>query len=319
VADATSSRTILAALIPATDFARAQTLATQRGEPIDAVCTRLGLCSENDVVAALCRTLGLPRITPPDLPATAWQGATLNPNFLRTARVCPVDEADGVLRVAMVDPTDSATLQALASAKNDEQDQERLTDLASDAPVIRYVNQIVARAIDLRASDIHLEPVGHNYQLRFRLDGMLQKIEEQPAHFGEATVSRIKIMARLNIAERRLAQDGRFRVSARGQEVDLRVATTPTVHGEAVVLNEVALKRVESSLSTESGEKLAQNLVGVIIPSLPGQAQKLHNRIEEIVAGGEGSGWQVGDATISFQRLRLANLDDWYFDLTLSG
>jgi general secretion pathway protein E len=118
----------------------------------------------------------------------------------------------------------------------DEADLERLKDMASDAPVIRAVNRIVAAAVAARASDIHIEPTDDRLAVRYRIDGVLQEQEALPAAMRLALVSRIKIMAALNIAEKRLPQDGRMRLAVRGHEIDLRVATAPSIHGESVVL-----------------------------------------------------------------------------------
>ncbi|HYD31127.1 MAG TPA: ATPase, T2SS/T4P/T4SS family, partial [Azospirillaceae bacterium] len=115
-------------------------------------------------------------------------------------------------------------------------DVERLKDLASEAPVIRFVNGLIARAVEARASDIHLEPFEASLRIRFRIDGDLREVENPPRRMAPAVVSRIKIMARLNIAERRLPQDGRIKMTVRGRAIDLRVSTVPTLHGEGVAL-----------------------------------------------------------------------------------
>lgn len=115
-------------------------------------------------------------------------------------------------------------------------DLRRLEDLASEAPVVRLVQDLIARAVEERASDIHIEPRPDSVCVRYRIDGALRTVETLPVTVQAALSSRIKIMARLNIAERRLPQDGRMRVSVRGREVDLRVSTMPTVNGESVVL-----------------------------------------------------------------------------------
>jgi general secretion pathway protein E len=115
-------------------------------------------------------------------------------------------------------------------------DVERLKDLASEAPVIRLVNQLVTRAVEARASDIHIEPFESGLRIRFRIDGLLREVETLPLRLRAAVVSRVKIMARLNIAERRLPQDGRIKIAIRGTPIDLRVAVVPTMHGEEVVL-----------------------------------------------------------------------------------
>lgn len=117
-----------------------------------------------------------------------------------------------------------------------ELDVERLRDLASEAPVIRLVNNTISRAMESRASDIHIEPFEDRLRVRFRIDGVLREVDQPPNHLRAAIVSRIKIMARLNIAERRLPQDGRIKIAVRGTQIDLRVATVPTLHGESVVL-----------------------------------------------------------------------------------
>jgi general secretion pathway protein E len=117
-----------------------------------------------------------------------------------------------------------------------EEDADRLRDLASEAPVIRLVNQLIARAVETRASDIHIEPFEDRLRIRYRHDGMLAEIESPPARLAPAIISRIKIMARLDIAERRLPQDGRIKLAVRGQDVDFRVSSVPALHGETVVL-----------------------------------------------------------------------------------
>jgi general secretion pathway protein E len=117
-----------------------------------------------------------------------------------------------------------------------EEDAERLKDLASEAPVIRLVNQLIARAVETAASDIHLEPFEDRLRVRYRYDGVLHEVETPPARLAAAITSRVKIMARLDIAERRLPQDGRIKLPVRGQDVDFRVSTVPSLHGEKVVL-----------------------------------------------------------------------------------
>jgi len=116
------------------------------------------------------------------------------------------------------------------------EDIEHLRDLASEAPVIRLVNLIMQRAVEARASDIHIEPFENRLKVRYRIDGVLQEVEAPPASSTAAVISRVKIMARLNIAERRLPQDGRIMHRVQGKELDLRVSTIPTSHGESVVM-----------------------------------------------------------------------------------
>lgn len=118
----------------------------------------------------------------------------------------------------------------------DVDDVEHLRDLASEAPVIRLVNLVIQRAVELRASDIHIEPFENRLKVRYRVDGVLEEGESPPANLTAAVISRIKIMAKLNIAERRLPQDGRIQLRVQGKELDLRVSTVPTAHGESVVM-----------------------------------------------------------------------------------
>ncbi|MEJ2385221.1 MAG: type II secretion system ATPase GspE [Xanthomonadales bacterium] len=120
--------------------------------------------------------------------------------------------------------------------EGDLEDVEHLRDLASEAPVIRLVNLIMQRAVESRASDIHIEPFENRLKVRYRVDGVLQEVEAPPAKSTAAVISRIKIMAKLNIAERRLPQDGRIMHRVGGKELDLRVSTVPTSHGESVVM-----------------------------------------------------------------------------------
>ncbi len=108
--------------------------------------------------------------------------------------------------------------------------------MASEGPVIRLVNQLVNQAVAQRASDIHIEPFRHHLKVRFRIDGVLREVEAPPFNLRAAVISRIKIMANLNIAEMRLPQDGRIRLVTAGKEIDMRVATVPTMHGESAVL-----------------------------------------------------------------------------------
>jgi general secretion pathway protein E len=115
-------------------------------------------------------------------------------------------------------------------------DVEHLKDLASEAPVIRLVNLILTKALESRASDIHIEPFENRLIVRYRIDGVLHEVESPPRRLSAAIISRVKIMASLDIAERRLPQDGRIKLRVQGKEIDLRVSTIPTMHGESVVM-----------------------------------------------------------------------------------
>ena len=107
------------------------------------------------------------------------------------------------------------------------EDLEHLRDMASEAPVIRLVNAMIAQAVEKRASDIHIEPFEKEFRIRYRVDGVLYTQDKPPKELKAAIISRVKLMAKLNIAERRLPQDGRIKIKTLGREVDLRVSTLP--------------------------------------------------------------------------------------------
>ncbi len=259
-------------LVSPETLARARAVQSETGERLDAVLTRLGLISEVALAQAISRATGFRLVTSDDFPAEPIAVDALAPRFLRDARAVPIRETPAGVEIAFVDPLDAYVAKALAFALNcavtpvvartsdveaaldrlygapnvpqeedpgaddNDADVERLKDLASDAPVVRAVNSLIARASEAQASDIHIEPTESAIKVRFRIDGALRDEETLPAHLKSALVSRIKVMSGLNIAERRLPQDGRLRLAVRGQEIDFRVATSPTIHGEAVVL-----------------------------------------------------------------------------------
>jgi type IV pilus assembly protein PilB len=121
-------------------------------------------------------------------------------------------------------------------AQDEEDDLSKVKEIVEDAPIVKYVNLLITQAIQDRASDIHLEPTEHDLRVRFRIDGVLHEVMRSPRAIQSGVISRLKIMADINIAERRIPQDGRLSVSAHGRKVDLRVATLPTVWGEKVVM-----------------------------------------------------------------------------------
>ncbi|MBI1733221.1 MAG: type II secretion system ATPase GspE [Gammaproteobacteria bacterium] len=127
---------------------------------------------------------------------------------------------------------------------------EHALDFAADAPVVRLVNLILNRALELRASDIHIEPFENELKVRYRIDGVLQGAESPPVRSAVKVISLVKLMAKMNIAERRLPQDGRIQLRAQGKLVDLRVATIPTVHGESLALRILDKESVALDLDT---------------------------------------------------------------------
>ncbi len=175
----------------------------------------------------------------------------------------------------------------------DEDDIEHLKDLASEAPVIRLVNLMITRAVDGRASDIHIEPFENRLKVRYRVDGVMREVESPPARLSAAVISRVKIMSKLNIAERRLPQDGRIQLRVQGKEIDLRVSTVPTMYGESVVmriLDKASVSRDFDSLgfSADTLRRFLDVLMmphGIILvtgPTGSGKTTTLYTALEEL-------------------------------------
>jgi general secretion pathway protein E len=267
---------------------RARRVAADTGGRLDHVLTQLGLVSERALAEALSELFGAPLATGADYPDAPLFPDRLKPKFLRRARALPIATTGDHSTIAIVDPLDTFTKEAIATALGHpvtvavavpieleaafdrlypanaeegdgapaldevvpdaepaEEDAERLKDLASEAPVIRLVNQLIARAVETHASDVHVEPFPDRLRVRYRYDGVLHEVEPPPARLQAAVISRIKIMARLDIAERRLPQDGRIKLTVRGHEIDFRVSTVPSLHGEKVVLRVLDRTAVE--------------------------------------------------------------------------
>ncbi len=258
------------------DLARARRLQEETGGSLLSLLGRLGLVSERDHAETSAEVLGLPLASVKDMPEIPPEGTPLTVRFMTQFNVVPVAEDDEAVQVLVADPQDPYALDAvrLATGKQvrasvalrseiadlverwygqgrsamgaiietaegeggDLDDVEHLRDLASEAPVIRLVNLLIQRAVELRASDIHIEPFENRLKVRYRIDGVLEEGESPPANLTAAVISRVKIMAKLNIAERRLPQDGRIMLRVQGRELDLRVSTVPTAHGESVVM-----------------------------------------------------------------------------------
>jgi general secretion pathway protein E len=132
----------------------------------------------------------------------------------------------------------------------EEEDVAHLRDMASEVPVIRLVNQMLIRALESRASDVHIEPFENQLKIRYRIDGILHEVESPPRQLKAAVISRLKILAQLNIAERRLPQDGRIKIRLGGKDVDLRIATVPTLYGESVVIRLLERGQIFTQLDT---------------------------------------------------------------------
>lgn len=141
--------------------------------------------------------------------------------------------------------SDADQVAALIDGDGNDFDIDRLRDIANEAPVIRLVNQIITRAVERRASDIHIEPERDAVAVRYRIDGFLQREQSVPATLRAALTTRIKIMAKLDIAERRMPHDGRIKTAVRGVEIDIRISTLPTMFGESIVMRILDRSRVE--------------------------------------------------------------------------
>ncbi len=267
-------RLVTAGKLPARDLERALAAQREMGGPLDAVLVSLGLVSELDAAQALAEHLRLPFVPGDGFPDVLPEIDGLQAEFLKSHHVLPLGVDGHDLVVAMRAPQDAFVVKALHlstglqvrpsvalasdidKALRRQQDEaesqalepgageagdagdfvEHLRDLASEAPVIRLVNAIIGRVIELRASDIHLEPFDDGLHVRYRIDGVLHPGEGVPAAQGAAVSSRVKLLAHLDIAERRLPQDGRIKTRVKGRELDLRVSTVPTVWGESVVM-----------------------------------------------------------------------------------
>jgi general secretion pathway protein E len=182
---------------------------------------------------------------------------------------------------------------ALGTETASEDDVQRLEDMASEAPVIRLVQDLIVRAVTMQASDIHVEPREDSVRIRFRIDGVLQTVETLATNLKAALGSRIKIMARMNIAERRMPQDGRIKVNVRGREIDLRVSTMPTLWGESIVLRILDRSSVELNFpklgfagrSFEDLGQLLQQPNGIILvtgPTGSGKTTTLYTALSEL-------------------------------------
>ncbi len=175
----------------------------------------------------------------------------------------------------------------------DEFSEEDLKDLSSDAPVIRLVNHLFERVLDLNASDIHFEPEEHNFIVRCRVDGIMQQIESLPVSAQPPITSRLKLMAKLDIGEKRLPQDGRIEYSLGQKKIDMRVSTLPGVHGESIVLRILDRSDILVQLEQlgmpprvlENWQKMIKQPHGMILvtgPTGSGKTTTLYATLEKI-------------------------------------
>ncbi|CAA2142184.1 GspE/PulE family protein [Hyphomicrobium sp. ghe19] len=266
---------VSAEIIDSSAATRILTAHQKTSEPYCRLMTRLGVIEEAALAHHLSGYLGHRLLTDDDIP-TVPVTTEVSEQFLREEIILPLSVDPDAVAVAVADPFSTYAIKAIGLAtrrrvkilvgelsrieraieqlykaeqglplqtgagaeqlEETDGDIQRLRDQAAEAPVIRLVNQLIQSAIELRASDIHLEPFQHQFQVRFRIDGILRDIPPPSPQLRTAIASRIKVMAHLDIAERRLPQDGRIRLTVKGKDVDLRVSTFPTMYGESVVL-----------------------------------------------------------------------------------
>ncbi|TLX12223.1 GspE/PulE family protein [Rhizobium sp. MHM7A] len=259
----------------------------QTGQPLDVVIRELGVLPELTIASEIASSLDL-EVIEDGLPGNGLEWLErLGWDFAIEKAIVPLEKADDYLRLAVADPFDHQTTEAVSylfdlplrigvaprstieehigrlrresNAPLDESlveegafdvDLERLLDVARDAPVVKFVSKIVQRAIDDKATDIHLEPQAETLRIRLRRDGILLETDNAPKSLHTGVVSRLKILARLNIAERRLPQDGRLRLAVRGQEVDFRLSVVPSVHGETAALRVLDRENIKLDLAS---------------------------------------------------------------------
>ena len=268
---------------------RARNAQKSTGRQINSVLIELGIVNEDDLTKSIANYLGLDVVLGSAFPDIAVASELLDQKFLEPSKIIPLELTDKRIVVATPQPFGNDALEMMSFllgrevvvqvAKTQEfdaafkriyaegtnipfdqgefseqsqlhsEDVERLKDSASQAPIIKLVMRVISDAVLKLASDIHIEPREDRLCIRFRIDGVLRTVETIDKNMQSALISRIKILARLNIAERRLPQDGRIKLAIKGRETDFRVSTTPTLFGESIVLR--ILDKSEMSLTFE--------------------------------------------------------------------
>lgn len=317
------------------ELMHAQQLHQEKGKSLGIILAKLSLISDKELVLAFNKVTGISILKDDDFPDNPIIESNLPSQFLKESYSLPVEEQADSIVIAMADPTDRYTIQAIELATNkkvvpklasilqieksldhfygdgktklediveeididqvdsDNDSIERLKDLAAEAPVIRLVSLIINNAIESRASDIHIEPFENRLKIRYRIDGVLNETEAPPSRSTAAVISRIKIMAKMNIAERRLPQDGRIQLKTQGKLIDLRVSTVPTLHGESLVMRILDKEHVTLNFDTlgftkEAKEKIQQILKlphGIFLvtgPTGSGKTTSLYTALEQL-------------------------------------
>ena len=243
------------------------------GRALGRVLVDQGVLTESQLVAALAQQIGMRFVELGDFPVDPSAVSMVPGPLARRYVVLPFGFEDGKLLLAMADPANFLAIEDVRAVTQidvkpcvatrsdvlaaidrhyradsdledltaildveEEEDLSKVREAVDDAPIVKYVNALITQAIQDRASDIHLEPTERDLRVRYRIDGVLHEIMRSPKSIQSGVISRLKIMADINIAERRIPQDGRLSVNANGKKIDLRVATLPTVWGEKVVM-----------------------------------------------------------------------------------
>lgn len=264
-----------AGAITQAQLARALEEQKRTGERLGAILAKQGVISDKDIASVIAKQLGIPFISLRKEKVNPKVLSMVPESFARRNLLIPIDIKDGKLLVAMVDPLNvlvrdelalltgydvdvcvapsseikqlieelygvRGKVEALVREREEAREEPALPDTEINdeelAPVIQVVNSIISQAIRRRASDIHIEPQSEGVLVRFRIDGVLRHVMELPKSVHALVTTRIKVMAGMNIAERRLPQDGRIFISSDGSNIDLRVSTLPTIFGEKIVM-----------------------------------------------------------------------------------
>jgi type IV pilus assembly protein PilB len=261
-------------LVTVDDLTRAREIQTENGEALTRVLVDAEMVNESRLVKLLAEHMGFDFVNLADVTVDPAAAALIPETLARRYGVVPYGFEDGAINVAMIDPSNVLVVDDIRAitglrvapfiaTRSDVDDairrlgsyDEAVSDLADlvsqddvdedlsqieaaieEAPIVKLVNTLVTRAVSERASDIHVEPGERDLRIRFRIDGVLHEVMSTPRSVSGAVVSRLKIMAELDIAERRVPQDGRISLRVSGRPIDLRVATLPSIYGEKVVI-----------------------------------------------------------------------------------
>ncbi|MEO1639569.1 MAG: GspE/PulE family protein [Pseudomonadota bacterium] len=316
-----------------TDLAQVTDAAAATGQPVRTVLDRLGLIPQKEWARAAAAHLDYPLLSIDDLPDRLPDDPRLSEDYLRRSAIIPIEITEARAYFAVADPFDQDALAALemifggtltlavatdrdiemaaarhaaaVAADGDAEgtlvlpkdgidlDTDRLTELANNAPTVRYLDTLFDAAIEMRATDIHLEPSRKAARVRLRVDGELIEVQAPDTSIYEGVVSRLKILAGMDISERRLPQDGRIRQRLAGRQIDMRVASAPMIHGETMVLrlldnHEGLSKLADLKLPAHVAKRLGgaikhpNGLILVTGPTGSGKTTTLHAAMNEL-------------------------------------